>query len=90
MEYEFFVEGTPVAQARPRFSMRCGYPVAYDSRESKDFKLHVYKDAWNAFKKGGGKMLEGPLSLELTVYRTYPSSWSRIKGERANKFSSFR
>ena len=85
MEYHFFVEGHPVPQSRPRFSMKDGFFRTHDTRESSDYKLNIYKQAWNAFFRGGNKILKGALTLELTVYRMYPSSWSRIKGERAMK-----
>ena len=85
MEYKFFIEGHPEAQARPRFSTRNGYFRAYDTPTSAEYKLKVYKQAWNAFNRGGAIMLKGALTMELTVYRMYPSSWSRIKGERAMK-----
>lgn len=85
MNYHFFVSGHPVAQARPRFSLKNGFIRVHDKADSKDYKLQIYKSAWNCFKAGGEKMLKGSLTLELTVYRMYPSSWSRIKGERAMK-----
>ena len=85
MEYRFFVEGHPEPQSRPRFFIRKGRIGASDTLQSKDYKLWIYKMAWNAFKKGGEVMLKGALTLEMTVYRMYPKSWSRIKGERAMK-----
>ncbi len=85
MEYHFFVTGHPEPQARPRFSLKNGYLRVHDKPASKSYKECIYTQAWNAFKKGGQQMLRGALTLELTVYRMYPSSWSRIKGERAMK-----
>lgn len=85
MEYSFFVEGHPEPQARPRFSLKNGFLRVHDKQESIDYKTAIYKSAWNAFFRGGKKMLTGSLTLELTVYRMFPSSWSRIKGERAMK-----
>lgn len=85
MEYSFFVEGHPQWQERPRFTQKGGKVHAYDNDRSADYKLKLYKEAWNAFVRGGEKILEGALTLELTVYRMFPESWSRIKGERAMK-----
>lgn len=85
MEYHFFIEGHPEPQARPRFSTKNGFLRAYDKRESRDFKERIYATAFKAFKEGGEKMLNGALTMELTIYREYPSSWSRIKGELAMK-----
>lgn len=85
MNYHFFVEGHPVPQARPRFSIIHGFARVRDEEKSKDFKQWIYKCAWNAFKAGGEVMLKGALTMELTIYRAFPSSWSRIKGERAMK-----
>lgn len=82
-EYHFFVEGHPEPQLRPRFSTRYGYVRVHDPRKSIEFKHRVYTQAWNAFKRGGEVMLKGALTLELTVYRMFPTSWSRIKSERA-------
>ena len=85
MEYHFFVEGHPEPQSRPVFSSRNGYVRANEKQTTTDFKTKIYKQAWNAFKRGGEVMLKGALTMELTVYRMYPSSWSRLKGERAMK-----
>lgn len=85
MEYHFFVEGHPEPQARPRFSFYRNALRVHDKPQSKTYKEWIYTQAWNAFKRGGEKMLSGALTLELTVYRMYPRSWSRIKGERAMK-----
>jgi Holliday junction resolvase RusA-like endonuclease len=85
MEYHFFIEGHPEPQARPRFSLRHGYLRVHDKKESKSFKDRVYATAQKAFMEGGQVMLNGALTMELTVYREYPSSWSRIKGELAMK-----
>lgn len=83
--YRFFVCGHPIPQSRPRFSSFGGLRRAYEDRETKDFKYLIYAKALDAFREGGRRMLSGALTLELTVYRMYPSSWSRIKGERAMK-----
>lgn len=85
MEYRFFVEGHPIPQSRPRFAKRNGFVTVRDTEDSKNYKHKIYTQAWKAFSLGGERMLDGALTLELTVYRMFPSSFSRIKGERAMK-----
>jgi len=87
MEYHFFVNGHPEPQARPRFSLKNGIFRVHEKKESKDYKELIYAQAWKTFHDNNAVMLKGALTLELTVYRMFPSSWSRIKGERAMKGS---
>ena len=86
-EYHFFVEGHPEPQSRPRatYNRYYGRIIVHDEQRAIDYKHRIYKQAWNAFVRGGEVMLKGALTMELTVYRMYPKSWSRIKGERAMK-----
>lgn len=84
-EYHFFVEGHPEPQSRPRatYNPYYGRIIVHDEQRAVDYKHRIYKQAWNAFKRGDEVMLKGALTLELTVYRMFPTSWSRIKTERA-------
>jgi Holliday junction resolvase RusA-like endonuclease len=48
----------------------------YDPPKSRDYKSYVRMMAAQAYK---GPLLEGALSLKVVVYRTPPSSWSKMK-----------
>ena len=83
MEYTFFVPGKPEPQSRPRFSVRkdrYGRATgvnARDTEQAKAYKVKVYTYALDAFKKGGKVMLNGPLELNLIVWREVPKSYTK-------------
>lgn len=79
----FFVDGTPVAQARPRFNTRTGR--AYDKAESVNYKAKVAFYASRTMKDLHLPMYEAgvPLKLELTICRPVPQSWSNKKKQKA-------
>lgn len=83
MHYEFFIEGEPVAQSRPRFSTRNGYVMAHDMKKSSDYKDIVYDKAFEEFEKHGRQMLTGALELRMIVYKPIPKSWSKKKKNMA-------
>jgi Holliday junction resolvase RusA-like endonuclease len=77
---QFVVYGEPVAQGRPKFSTRGGFVKAYDPAKSRDYKYYVKLAASEHAPKA---LLEGPLGMVLTVYRSTPKSFSKIKAALA-------
>lgn len=73
---EFTIFGEPVAQGRPRFSSHGGFTRAYDPKKSKDFKNYVKLVASEFAPKN---LLEGPLLLEVKVYKPSLKSFSKKK-----------
>lgn len=77
---QFTVYGEPTAQGRPKFSTRGGFAKAYDPAKSRDYKDYVKLAASEHAPKA---LLEGPLGMVLTVYRSTPKSFSKIKATLA-------
>ncbi|WLR44526.1 RusA family crossover junction endodeoxyribonuclease (plasmid) [Bacillus carboniphilus] len=73
---EFTVYGEPVAQGRPRASTRNGQVRMYDPIKSRDFKQYV---KLVASQHKPTKLLEGPLSLEVIVYKPSLKKFSKKK-----------
>lgn len=76
----FTVYGEPVAQGRPRASTKGGFVRMYDPKKSKDYKDYV---RLAAAEHAPAALLEGPLGMVLTVYRSTPKSFSKKKAELA-------
>lgn len=76
----FTVYGEPVAQGRPRFSTQGGFARAYDPKKSKDFKQYV-KLAASDYRPQS--LLEGPLALEVKVFKSSLKSFSQKKKKAA-------
>ncbi|WP_338542774.1 RusA family crossover junction endodeoxyribonuclease [Paenibacillus tundrae] len=76
----FTVYGEPVAQGRPRASTQGGFVRMYDPKKSKDYKDYV---RLAAAEHAPGALLEGPLGMVLTVYRSTPKSFSKKKAALA-------
>ncbi|WP_258535684.1 RusA family crossover junction endodeoxyribonuclease [Bacillus sp. 03113] len=81
-EIKFTVYGDPVAQGRPRFSTQGGFVRAYDPKKSKDFK-HFVKLAASDHRPN--KLLEGPLIMEVRVFKATLKSFSKKKKAAAEK-----
>lgn len=79
---EFTIYGEPVAQGRPRFSSHGGFTRAYDPKKSKDFKNYVKLVASEFAPQ---KLLEGPLLLEVKVYKPSLKSFSKKKAAAAER-----
>lgn len=73
---QFTVYGEPVAQGRPRFSTQGGFTRAYDPAKSKDFKQYV---KLAAAEHRPDKLLEGPLSMEVKVFKPSLKGFSNKK-----------
>ncbi|WP_337032468.1 RusA family crossover junction endodeoxyribonuclease [Paenibacillus illinoisensis] len=80
MTIQFTVYGNPVAQGRPKFSSQGGFTRAYDPKNSKDYKDYV---RLAAAEHAPAALLEGPLGMVLTVYRSTPKSFSKKKAAQA-------
>jgi Holliday junction resolvase RusA-like endonuclease len=77
---QFTVYGQPVAQGRPRFSSHGGFTRAYDPKKSKDFKEYVKLVAAD---HRPGTLLDGPLKLEVKVFKENLKSFSKKKAAAA-------
>ncbi|MCK5132378.1 MAG: RusA family crossover junction endodeoxyribonuclease [Candidatus Sabulitectum sp.] len=72
MSIQFFIEGAPVAQGRPRFARMGNFTKVYDPKKSKDWKEYVLKVAKS--KLGKAPLLEGPLEMTLVFWMPRPKS----------------
>lgn len=81
---QFTVYGEPVAQARPRASAVNGHVKMYDPQKSKDFKRYV---RLVASQYAPSSLLEGPLYLEVKVYKPSLKSFSKKKAQKAEQGS---
>jgi Holliday junction resolvase RusA-like endonuclease len=79
-EIKFTVYGEPVAQGRPRFAVVNGHAMAYDPKKSRDYKDYV---RLAAAEHAPPALLEGPLSVEIDVFRPIPKSFSKKKAQEA-------
>lgn len=77
---QFTVYGEPVAQGRPKFSTIGGFPRAYDPKKSRDFKDYV---RLAATEHAPAALLEGPLGIAVTAFRSTPKSFSKKKAVAA-------
>ncbi|MCL4440444.1 MAG: RusA family crossover junction endodeoxyribonuclease [Firmicutes bacterium] len=76
----FTVYGEPVAQGRPRASTFGGFVKMYDPKKSRDFKDYV---KLAASQYAPAKLIEGPVVLQLSIYRPIPKSFSKKKAALA-------
>jgi Holliday junction resolvase RusA-like endonuclease len=70
------IPGEAVAQGRPRFSTRSGFPRAYDPPRSRDYKAYV---RYLAAEVAPETPIEGAVRLTVTVYRAIPKGFSKHK-----------
>ena len=75
---QFYIEGAPVAQGRPRVTVRGKHAHVYDPSKSRDYKKYVLTVAKQCLKgRGNGPLLEGPLKMTLIFYMPRPKSLPR-------------
>lgn len=79
---QFTVYGEPVAQGRPRASTLHGHVKLYDPAKSKDFKKYV---KLVASQHRPVKLLEGPLSMKVVIYKSSLKSFSKKKTDAAER-----
>ncbi len=77
---QFTVYGEPVAQGRPRATTIAGRARLYDPAKSRNYKEYV---KMAAAEHAPSALLEGPLLLNVTVYRSIPKSFSKKKTAQA-------
>ena len=82
MAIQFTVFGEPVAQGRPKFSTVGGFPRAYDPAKSRDYKDYVRLAAAD---HAPASLLDGPLGIAVTAYRSTPKSFSKTKAAAAER-----
>lgn len=80
VKIEFVVYGEPVAQGRPKASTQTGFVKMYDPKKSRDYKDYV---RLAAAEHAPPKLLEGPLGVMVTAYRSMPKSFSKRKAANA-------
>ena len=79
---QFTIMTEPVAQGRPRATTINGQVRMYDPKKSRDFKRYV---SAVAAKFAPASLLEGPLQLEVKVYKPSLKSFSKKKALAAEK-----
>lgn len=79
---KFTVYGEPVAQGRPRATTMNGHVRMYDPKKSRDYKNYI---RLAASEHKPEKLLEGPLSMKVKIYRPSLKSFSKKKAEMAEK-----
>lgn len=80
MEIRIVIPGEPVPQARPRFARRGNFVQTYDEPKSKRYKEHVASSAVQIKPK---ELMQGPLEVEVLIYRKTLKSFSKKKAEQA-------
>ncbi|QKE74751.1 RusA family crossover junction endodeoxyribonuclease [Arthrobacter citreus] len=81
-QINFTIYGEPVAQGRPKFSTFGGNVRAYDPKKSKEFKEYCKLAAADHRPE---QLLEGPLKLEVKVYKSILKSFSKKKAIEAEQ-----
>lgn len=79
---EFTIPGEPIAQGRPKFTTRGGFPRAYDPEKSRTYKEYV---ADIAREYAPPELIKGPVLLYVKLYRSIPKNFSGIKHYMANE-----
>lgn len=79
---QFTVFGEPVAQGRPRATTINGHVRMYDPKKSREFKQYVRLVASEHCPE---KLLEGPVSLVVRVYKPTLKSFSKKKKSAAER-----
>jgi Holliday junction resolvase RusA-like endonuclease len=77
---QFTVYGEPVAQGRPRATTIAGRARLYDPAKSRNYKEYV---RLAASEHAPAALLEGPLLLSVSIYRSIPKSFSKKKTAQA-------
>ena len=79
---EFTVYGEPVAQARPRATTINGRVKMYDPKKSSEYKNYIRLVASQHAPK---ELLDGPLQLDVKIYKPTLKSFSKKKKEMAEQ-----
>ena len=81
MSIQIYVEGTPVAKGRPRFSIIAGHVNAYTDKKTRDYENRIKQAALVAMMREAP--IEGPVTMRVMVTLEPPASWSKKKRLRA-------
>lgn len=79
---EFTVYGEPVAQGRPRATTINGRVKMYDPKKSSEYKNYIRLVASQHAPK---ELLDGPLQLDVKIYKPTLKSFSKKKKEMAEQ-----
>lgn len=79
---EFIVYGEPVAQGRPRATTINGRVKMYDPKKSSEYKNYIRLVASQHAPK---ELLDGPLQLDVKIYKPTLKSFSKKKKEMAEQ-----
>lgn len=80
----FTIEGNPVAKGRPRFAKFGGFVRTYTPKKTERYEDIVRWHALEARNAAGLVMLDAvPLRLQVRCYLSVPTSWSKVKTQRA-------
>ena len=79
---KLIIFGDPVAQGRPRATTINGKARVYDPRKSRDYKNYIRMEA---AKEAPQQLIENPVVLHLSLYRSIPKSFSKKKTELAEQ-----
>ncbi|MGF7050396.1 Holliday junction resolvase RusA-like endonuclease [Paenibacillus sp. DS2015] len=77
---QFTVYGEPVAQGRPRATQQGGFIKMYDPEKSRDYKDYV---RLAASEHAPAALLEGPIGMMVSVYRSMPKYLSKYPEKAA-------
>ena len=80
---KIIIYGEPVAQGRPRFTMRNGYPQAIDPANSREYKEKVKLYAIHAMKQESYTTPEGAILVDIVFHMSIPQSWPKKKRTEA-------
>lgn len=73
----FVIPGKAVGKGRPRATSRGGFARMYTPKATVDYEERVRA----AYTDAGGKMLKGPIGLNIYVHQQVPKSWSKAMKE---------
>lgn len=78
---EFFVKGTPVGKARPRFARRGAFVTAYTPKKSADFEALVADAARQVMRTS--PPLPGAVRVIIRAWFEPPKSWTKAEKQAA-------
>jgi Holliday junction resolvase RusA-like endonuclease len=87
MEYRIEIPGTPMAQSRPRFTVRGGRPVAYEHKTSKSSKAHIQQTALDQMPSDYQR-IEGAIAMRIIAKFPCPKSQHRKRKPREAAWKS--
>lgn len=80
-EIRFVVPGVPVGKGRAKFARRGNFVAAYTPEKTVNYEGLVAHVAHAAM--AGRELMQGAVTLSLSLYVTPPASWSKKKQQAA-------